>query len=175
LFDVEPDLTTLGKVIGGGFPLAAYGGRRDLMERIAPAGPVYQAGTLSGNPIAVAAGNETLRLLAVDDPCPYEALEASSSRLAAGIGEAASKHGVPCQVQRQGSMLGVFLSPRPVRSLADVDASDREGFARLFHLLLERGVHLPPSPYETLFVSLAHGEGEIDETIAAFDDAFAQL
>ncbi len=175
LFDIEPDLTTLGKVIGGGFPLAAYGGKRALMERVAPAGPVYQAGTLSGNPIAVAAGNATLELLSVDDPCPYEALEATSARLAAGIAASAAKHGIPFQVQRQGSMLGIFLSPRPVRSLADVDASDREGFARLFHLLLERGVHLPPSPYETLFVSLAHHDDEIEQTLTAFDEAFARL
>ena len=170
LFDVEPDLSTLGKVIGGGLPIGAYGGRRELMLQIAPAGPVYQAGTLSGNPLAVAAGTAALRSLQ-RQPEVYERLEASSGGLTEGLLASARRHGVPLQVQRQGSMLGLFFSESPVRCLADVDASDRELFNRVFHRLLADGVHLPPSPYETLFVSAAHGEREIDHSLAAFDRA----
>jgi glutamate-1-semialdehyde 2,1-aminomutase len=172
LLGVEPDLTTLGKVIGGGLPLAAYCGRRDLMSRVAPAGPVYQAGTLSGNPLAVAAGRATLGQLAAGDGLAYRRLEEAGARLAAGIGAAASRHGIACRVERQGSMLGLFFTAAPVRSLADVDASDRARFARVFHRLLAAGVHLPPSPYETLFLSTAHGDAEIAATLDAFDQAF---
>lgn len=175
LFGVEPDLSTLGKVIGGGLPVGAFGGRRRWMEQVAPAGPVYQAGTLSGNPLATAAGLATLEILAADDAFAYERLEATSDRLALGLTEAAARHGVPCTVQRQGSMLGLFLTDSPVTCLADVDASDRDGFARLFHALLDEGIHLPPSPYETFFVSLAHGDAEIETTLAAFDRAFRSL
>jgi glutamate-1-semialdehyde 2,1-aminomutase len=174
LFDVRPDLTTLGKVIGGGLPLAAYGGRRDLMRRIAPAGPVYQAGTLSGNPLAVAAGRAALAELGKDEDCPYELLERTGARLQAGIEEAARRHGLPCRVERQGSMLGLFFTASPVRRLEDVDASDRDLFKRVFHRLLARGVHLPPSPYEALFLSTAHGDAEIDLTLQAFDRAFGE-
>ncbi len=173
LTGVEPDLTTLGKVIGGGLPIGAYGGRRELMEEVAPAGPVYQAGTLSGNPLAVAAGDAALRLLAAD-PGVYRRLETTSAALEAGLRHAASKHGVPLQVQRQGSMVGLFFTDRPVTRLEDVDASDRERFSRVFHRLLEDGVHLPPSPYETLFVSAAHAEREIDHTVSAFDRALSR-
>lgn len=175
LFGVDPDLTTLGKVIGGGLPVGAFGGRRRWMEQVAPSGPVYQAGTLSGNPLATAAGLATLEILAADDPSPYEQLEATSDRLALGLAEAAARHGVPCTVQRQGSMLGLFLADGPVICLADVDSSDRQGFACLFHALLDQGVHLPPSPYETFFVSLAHGDAEIEATLAAFQRAFSVL
>jgi glutamate-1-semialdehyde 2,1-aminomutase len=173
LCGVAPDLTTLGKVIGGGLPLAAYGGRRDLMRRIAPAGPVYQAGTLSGNPLAVAAGSAALAALAAGDGEAYRALEGAGARLQAGIEAAAARHRVTCRVQRQGSMLGLFFADAPVRRLEDVDGSDRRCFNRVFHHLLCHGVHLPPSPYETLFVSTAHGEAEIAATLAAFDSAFA--
>jgi glutamate-1-semialdehyde 2,1-aminomutase len=175
LLGIEPDLTCLAKVIGGGLPLAAYAGPRDLMRRIAPAGDVYQAGTLSGNPIAVAAGAATLDLLAAGDGQAYRQLEAISDRLARGIEQVAARHAVPCVVHRQGSMLSFFLTAGPVRSQRDVDASDRAGWARLFHSLLERGVHLPPSPYETLFVSTAHGDAEIDATLRAFDEGLAAL
>ncbi|HXT50842.1 MAG TPA: glutamate-1-semialdehyde 2,1-aminomutase [Thermoanaerobaculia bacterium] len=175
LFGITPDLTTLGKVIGGGLNIGAYGGPRDLMLKIAPAGPVYQAGTLSGNPLAVAAGLATLEQLAADDFAIYGQLEETSARLASGIDEAAGTAGVPARVQRIGSMLGVFLTAGEVWTLADVDATDRAGFARLFHALLDAGVHLPPSPYETLFVSAAHGEAEIAATIAAFERAFAAV
>ncbi|MCB1057715.1 MAG: aminotransferase class III-fold pyridoxal phosphate-dependent enzyme, partial [Acidobacteria bacterium] len=175
LYPVRPDLTTLGKVIGGGLPIAAYGGRRDLMSRISPSGPVYQAGTLSGNPLAVAAGLAALRELRRDDGAAYRCLETAGSRFETGLREAAARHGVPCQVLRRGGMLGFFLSSRPVWNLGDVDASDLEGFKRLFHRLLGAGVHLPPSPYEAFFLSTAHGEAEIDRTIEAFDQAFAAL
>ena len=171
LLGVRPDLTTFGKVIGGGLPVGAYGGRGELMERIAPAGPVYQAGTLSGNPLAVAAGRAALDALAADGGAAYATLERAGARLQAGLEEAAVRRGVPCRVQRVGSMLGLFFTDRPVVSIADVDASDRDLFARVFHALLDRGVHLPPSAYETLFVSLAHGDDEIDRTVEAFDAA----
>jgi glutamate-1-semialdehyde 2,1-aminomutase len=175
LLDVRPDLTTLGKVIGGGLPLAAYAGPRDLMRRIAPAGPVYQAGTLSGNPLAVAAGHAALAELGKDDPCPYERLEATGARLQAGIEAAGHRHGIPLRILRQGSMMGLFFAAEGVaiHRLEDVTATDRERFSRIFHRLLDGGVHLPPSPYETMFLSTAHGEAEIAATLAAFDTAFA--
>jgi glutamate-1-semialdehyde 2,1-aminomutase len=168
LTGVEPDLTTLGKVIGGGLPIGAYGGRRELMRQVAPAGPVYQAGTLSGNPLAVAAGRAALDRLRADGGAVYATLEATSAALADGLAGAAADAGVALRVQRQGSMLGLFFSERPVRRLEDVDASDRGRFQRVFHRLLAEGVHLPPSPYETLFVSTAHGEAEIRHTVEAF-------
>jgi len=174
VLDVTPDLTTLGKVIGGGLPLAAYAGRRDLMQRIAPAGPVYQAGTLSGNPLAVAAGRAALRELAKDVDCPYEALEKTGARLQEGIAAAGRRHGIPCLVERRGAMMGLFFTDRPVHHMADVDATDRQRFSRVFHGLLKRGVHLPPSPYEAMFFSTAHGEAEIAATLEAFDAAFAE-
>ncbi|HXO29882.1 MAG TPA: glutamate-1-semialdehyde 2,1-aminomutase [Thermoanaerobaculia bacterium] len=174
LLGVTPDLTTLGKVIGGGLPLAAYGGRRDLMRRIAPTGPVYQAGTLSGNPLAVAAGSAALGELAAGGGEAYRQLESAAAGLQAGIEQAAARHGIPCRVQRQGSMLGLFFTGSPVQRLDDVDASDRTRFARVFHALLRQGVHLPPSPYEAFFLSTAHGEPEIAATIAAFDSAFGE-
>jgi glutamate-1-semialdehyde 2,1-aminomutase len=173
LAGVTPDLTTLGKVIGGGLPLAAYGGRRDLMRRIAPAGPVYQAGTLSGNPLAVAAGTAALAQLAADEGAAYRQLEATGARLAAGIAAAAAAHSIPCRIQRQGSMLGLFFTGASVHHLADVDATDHARFRRVFHHLLRLGIHLPPSPYETFFLSTAHGDPEIDATLDAFDQAFA--
>jgi glutamate-1-semialdehyde 2,1-aminomutase len=170
---VRPDLTTLGKVIGGGLPLAAYAGRRDLMRRVAPAGPVYQAGTLSGNPLAVAAGRAALRELGGDGGA-YETLERTGARLQAGILEAGRRHGVPVRVERQGSMLGLFFTDGPIHRLEDVNATDRQRFARVFHKLLDRGVHLPPSPYEAMFLSTAHGDAEIAATLEAFDAAFAE-
>ena len=171
---IRPDLTTLGKVIGGGLPLAAYAGRRDLMSEIAPAGPVYQAGTLSGNPLAVAAGRAALAELGKDDPCPYEALEAAGARLQKGIEAAGERYGIACRVERQGSMLGLFFTAGPIHRMEDVTATDRARFTRVFHRLLDGGVHLPPSPYETMFLSTAHGEAEIAATLDAFDAAFAE-
>jgi glutamate-1-semialdehyde 2,1-aminomutase len=174
LTGVAPDLTTLGKVIGGGLPIGAYGGRRDLMEQIAPAGPVYQAGTLSGNPLATVAGLATLRLLAPPGDA-YLRLEQIAATLETGIRSAADRRGVPLVTHRCGSMLGLFLTEDPVLSSEDVDRSDRAGFSVLFHQLLAAGVHLPPSPYETLFVSLAHDEEAVAYTLAAFDTAFSRL
>ncbi len=171
---IDPDLTTLGKVIGGGLPLAAYCGPRKLMSMIAPAGPVYQAGTLSGNPLAVAAGRAALTELGRDIDCPYEKLEATGERLQAGIVEAAHRHGLPCRVERRGAMMGLFFTDGPLRNLEDVHATDRALFSRVFHLLLQKGVHLPPSPYEAMFFSTAHDEAEIQATLAAFDEAFAE-
>jgi glutamate-1-semialdehyde 2,1-aminomutase len=169
---VRPDLTTLGKVIGGGLPLAAYAGRRDLMQRVAPAGPVYQAGTLSGNPLAVAAGRAALNELGKGGA--YETLERTGARLQEGILEAGRRHGIPVRVERKGSMLGLFFTDQPVHRLEDVNATDRPRFARVFHKLLDRGVHLPPSPYEAMFLSTAHGDAEIAATLEAFNAAFAE-
>jgi len=174
LLGVSPDLTTLGKVIGGGLPIAAFGGRRSLMRQVAPTGPVYQAGTLSGNPLAVAAGRAALTELHRNDGAAYDRLEAHGARLEQGFTAAASRHGLPLTVQRQGSMVGVFFTDGPVVRSSDVDASDRERFARVFHRLLEAGVHAPPSAYETWFLSTAHGEEEIDRTVEAFDQALAR-
>lgn len=173
LFDVEPDLTTLGKVIGGGLPIGAYGGRRELMEQVAPAGPVYQAGTLSGNPLAVAAGMTALGLLRANHDDIYDRLEATSARLVGGMQQAAHRHGIPFSTHRQGSMVGIFFTEGPVERIEHVDGSDRDRFSRVFHRLLEAGVHLPPSAYETLFVSGAHGEAEIQRTLEAFGQALA--
>ena len=173
LFGIRPDLTTLGKVIGGGLPLAAYGGRRDLMERIAPAGPVYQAGTLSGNPLAVAAGAAALAALSRPEACAYEKLESIGARIEEGFVTAARRHGIPFTFHRQGSMLGIFFSDRPIQKMEDVEATDRARFNRIFHRLLDAGLHLPPSAYEACFLSLAHGEEEIAFALDAFDRALA--
>jgi glutamate-1-semialdehyde 2,1-aminomutase len=172
-FGIRPDLTCLGKVIGGGLPCAAYAGPRALMERISPAGPVYQAGTLSGNPLAMAAGLATLEIL--EEPGAYATLQESSARLAKGLTEAASAAGVPVAVNQIGSMVGMFFSERPVRNYADATASDTAAFGRFFHAMLDQGVHLPPSQFETFFVSLAHTAEVIDATIRAAGRAFDYL
>jgi len=171
LYPVRPDLTTLGKVIGGGLPIAAYGGRRYIMECVSPAGSVYQAGTLSGNPIAVAAGLAALTTLSADDGAAYRRLEEVGNQLEKGLREVCALRSVPCQVLRRGGMLGFFFSADPVRTMADADACDHETFRRVFHGLLKRGVHLPPSPYEAFFFSTAHGEDEVALTLEAFDAA----
>jgi glutamate-1-semialdehyde 2,1-aminomutase len=168
---VRPDLITLGKVIGGGLPIGAYGGRADVMSRISPAGDVYQAGTLSGNPLAVAAGLATLR--ATDEPGFYARLETTSARLSQGIAAAAKKHGVPCQVGRQGAMLCPYITRDPVMTLSAAMSSDRELWKRFFHAMLERGVLLPPSPFEAWFVSSAHDDRAIDRVIDAAEKSFA--
>jgi glutamate-1-semialdehyde 2,1-aminomutase len=168
---VRPDLITLGKVIGGGLPIGAYGGRADVMSRISPAGDVYQAGTLSGNPLAVAAGLTTLR--ATDEPGFYAKLDATSSRLAEGLESAAKKSGVPCHVGRQGAMLCPYISKEPVRTLAAAMSSDRELWKRFFHAMLDHGVLLPPSPFEAWFVSSAHDERAIEHVISAAEKSFA--
>jgi glutamate-1-semialdehyde 2,1-aminomutase len=173
LHGVRPDMTCLGKILGGGLPAAAYGGRADIMAKVAPDGPVYQAGTLSGNPLAMAAGVALLDLLG--RPGTYEALEARSARLEAGLRRAAAEAGVAVAVNRVGSMITVFFCPGPVTDYATAKASDTGRFARFFHGMLERGFYLPPAQFEAAFVSLAHGEEEIDATVAAAGEAFRAL
>jgi len=162
---VRPDLTTLGKVIGGGLPVGAYGGRRDLMEQVSPAGSVYQAGTLSGNPLAVAAGLAALE--ALDRPGVWDALEDAGAHLQAGLEHITQDLGIPARVNRQGAMLCLYFSDRPVRSLADVMASDRDRFTAFFHRMLENGVMLPPSPFEAWFLSYAHDAEALDQVLDA--------
>jgi glutamate-1-semialdehyde 2,1-aminomutase len=162
---VTPDLTTLGKVIGGGLPVGAFGGRAEIMERVAPLGPVYQAGTLSGNPLAMTAGLATLEALA--EPGVYERLEASGARLARGLEAAAEAAGVPVSLDRQGSMGCMYFQAGPVANYAEAAASDLERFTRYFHAMLARGIYLAPSQFEAGFVSLAHTDAEIDATVAA--------
>jgi len=164
-FGVTPDLTTLGKVIGAGLPVGAFGGRRDVMESVAPVGPVYQAGTLSGNPLATAAGNAQLRWLAENDPFPE--LEAYAERLVKGMVEALTGAGIPASGQVVGSMWGVFLHPGPVRSFEDAQEADTERFGRFHREMLRRGVFLAPSPFEAGFLSITHGEEELELTLAA--------
>ena len=170
-FGIRPDLTTLGKVIGGGLPVGAVGGRRDIMEKIAPLGPVYQAGTLSGNPVAVAAGLATLSL--VQKKSFFEDLEATTRSLVEGLKAEARKADVAFSAQSIGSMFGIYFTPSPPASFAEVMQADRERFNRFFHEMLKRGVYLAPSAYEAGFVSAAHGRDEIQETLAAACAAFA--
>jgi glutamate-1-semialdehyde 2,1-aminomutase len=163
-FGVTPDLTILGKIVGGGLPLAAFGGRADVMELLAPAGPVYQAGTLSGNPLATAAGLSVLRRLR--DPQVYDELEERGARLERGLAPFG-------RVQRVGAMLTLFMQNAPVRNFDDAQASDTERYGALFRNLLERGVYVAPSQFEAMFVSTAHGDDEIDRTVEAVADFFA--
>jgi len=169
-FAVKPDLTTLGKIIGGGMPIGAYGGRADLMDLVAPAGPVYQAGTLSGHPLSMAAGIATLAEL---DDATYAALEESAEALAAGLREAATRAGRQVAVAQVGSLLTVFFRSTPPVDAAEALASDREAFARFFGAMLDQGILLPPSQFEAWFVSMAHGQAEIEATIDAARTAFA--
>ncbi len=164
-YGVRPDLVTLGKVIGGGLPVGAYAGRADLMDQVSPVGPVYQAGTLSGNPLAMAAGLATLDALA--EPGAYERLETAGARLEAGLADAIAATGAAARVQRVGSMLALFFTPGPVTDYASARASDTAAFGRFFHGMLERGIALPPSQFEAWFVSLAHNEAALDRTIEA--------
>jgi glutamate-1-semialdehyde 2,1-aminomutase len=174
---VTADLTTLGKIIGGGLPVGAFGGRREVMQQLAPAGPVYQAGTLSGNPLAMAAGLATLRLL--DDEPLYARLEATTAALLRGLEAAASAAGVGFATAQCGSMFGLFFtagaSTAAPGCFADVMGCDAAAFRRFFHAMLQRGVYLAPSAYEAGFVSAAHGEREIEATLAAARAAFGEL
>ncbi len=170
VYGVRPDLTTFGKVIGGGLPVGAYGGRADLMDQVAPSGPVYQAGTLSGNPLAMAAGIATLERLA--EPHTYEKLERQSARLAEGLLAAAKDAGVEAFGTRVGSMLGLYFQGGPVRNADDARKSDTAAFGRYHRAMLDHGVYLAPSQFESSFVSLAHDDAAIDQTLDAAAEAF---
>jgi glutamate-1-semialdehyde 2,1-aminomutase len=171
LYGIRPDLTTMGKVMGGGLPVGAYGGRADIMDRIAPAGPVYQAGTLSGNPLAVAAGFATLRRL--KEERPYARLESLGARLERGLMDAISKSGIAARVNRVGSMFTLFFTNREVFDFDGAKTSDTQKFNRFFHSMLESGIYWPPSQFEAAFISAAHTEEDIDRTIAAATRAFS--
>ncbi len=173
LYDIKPDITTLGKIIGGGLPVGAYGGSKELMRNIAPAGPIYQAGTLSGNPLAMTAGLVTLRRLR--DVAVYQRLEAASSRLVAGLGEAARTAGIQTVTNRVGSMWTSFFNSEPVNDWDAANKSDRALYGRFFHAMLAEGVYLAPSQFEAAFVSLAHSDEIIDRTIEAAKRACTKL
>ena len=173
LFDLTPDITCLGKIIGGGLPVGAYGGRAEIMEMVAPLGPMYQAGTLSGNPLAVTAGLATLREL--QQPVTYQRLEALGQRLASGLSQACQQAQVPSTINRVGSMLTGFFTGGQVDSLAGVERADAARYGRYFHAMLERGVYFAPSQFEAAFVSLAHTDEDIDRTVEMATEALAGL
>ncbi len=173
LRSITPDLTCLGKVIGGGMPLAAFGGRRDIMQQLAPEGPVYQAGTLSGNPLAVAAGLETLKQLRAGSP--YERLEQLGAGLEAGLRVALAKHQITGTVNRVGSMWTLFFGVERVRGAVDIPRIDTTRFGKFFHGMLARGVYLPPSAFEAAFISLAHSDADIEATVRAADETLAEI
>ncbi|MFP3389218.1 glutamate-1-semialdehyde 2,1-aminomutase [Brevibacillus sp. SIMBA_040] len=173
LFGITPDLTTMGKVIGGGLPVGAYGGKREIMQQIAPAGPIYQAGTLSGNPLAMAAGLTTLQELS--KPGAYEQLERLSARLGEGLADNASKLGIPHTLNRIGSMVCLFFTDTPVINYETAKSADLERFSAYFSHLLDEGIMIPPSQFEGMFVSLAHTEEDIERTIEASYNAMKKL
>ncbi|MCB5190893.1 glutamate-1-semialdehyde 2,1-aminomutase [Methylobacillus arboreus] len=173
LFNIKPDLTTLGKVIGGGLPVGAFGGRADVMAFLAPLGPVYQAGTLSGNPVAVAAGLATLRQL--QRPGFHDELSAQTRQLTDGLTQAARDAGIPFSAQSVGGMFGIYFSAECPTSFAEVMQSDKQAFNRFFHAMLEEGVYLAPSAFEAGFVSIAHSEADISQTITAAHQVFTSL
>ena len=173
LYDIDPDLTCLGKIIGGGLPVGAYGGKRRFMEQVAPQGGVYQAGTLSGNPLAMAAGIATLKEIA--RPGFYETLDEKAARLAAGLQKAADSAGVPVSIDRAGSMMGLFFTAGPVHSFEDAKTSDLERFGTYYKEMREAGVYLAPSQFEALFVSAAHENDHIDRTVAAAEKVLSEI
>jgi glutamate-1-semialdehyde 2,1-aminomutase len=174
LYGITPDMTTLGKIIGGGMPVGAFGGKKDIMEHLAPLGPVYQAGTLSGNPVAMAAGLATLNL--ISEPGFHEALTEKTTRLLAGLTEAAHAEGVAFTTAQAGAMFGLFFTDQSrVRSFAEVMACDSERFNRFFHAMLDQGIYLAPSAFEAGFVSAAHSDEDIDATLTAARKAFGKL
>ncbi len=173
LYGITPDLTCLGKIIGGGLPVGAYGGRRDIMQLVAPVGPVYQAGTLSGNPLAVTAGIETLKQLSA--PKVYEKLDTKAAMLAEGIGEEAKKAKVPLTQTRVGSMMGAFFTKGPVVDYASAKKSNTQTYAKFFHSMLKRGVYFAPSQFEAAFMSVAHSPKDIDHTIKSVRAVFKRL
>jgi glutamate-1-semialdehyde 2,1-aminomutase len=173
LYGVVPDLTTLGKVIGGGMPVGAFGGKRAIMEKIAPLGPVYQAGTLSGNPVAVAAGLATLQ--AIQAPGFYDRLSERTRSLTTGLAGAAKRAGVPFAAQSIGGMFGIYFAPARPESFAAVMACDKDRFSRFFHRMLDAGVYFAPSAFESGFVSAAHSAGDIDETVRLADESLRAI
>jgi glutamate-1-semialdehyde 2,1-aminomutase len=173
LYNIKPDLSCFGKIIGGGLPVGAYGGRRDLMEMIAPQGPIYQAGTLSGNPLAMAAGIAMLNELS--KPGVYEMLEQSSYKLFSGLKSACEQAGIPAWVDRAGSMLGLFFLEGPVRNFTDAKKSNVNQYAEFYRGMLEEGIYLAPSQFETLFVSLAHDANAINETVSAASSVLQRM
>ena len=172
LYNAEPDLLMMGKVIGGGLPVGAYGGKKELMELVAPLGPMYQAGTLSGNPLAMAAGSAALEQLT---PEAYAKLEQIGARLEVGLKTVLMAKGCRASVQRVGSMISVFFTESPVHNFGEANKSDKALYGRLFHALLRRGVYLPPSALESWFLNLAHTESDIDNTVNAFNDALTEV
>jgi glutamate-1-semialdehyde 2,1-aminomutase len=173
IYGITPDMTTLGKILGAGMPVGAYGGRADIMQAVSPIGRVYQAGTLSGNPVAMAAGIAMLNLIRSENP--YPRLEQIGKQLADGFETAAGAAGIPVVINRVGSMLTVFLTPHAVTDLTSATASDTAKFAKWFHGMLNRGVYLPCSQYEAMFVSAVHTEEDVGQTVAAASAAFAAL
>lgn len=171
-FDVTPDLTCLGKVIGGGLPVGAYGGKREIMQQVAPSGPIYQAGTLSGNPLAMTAGYETLSAL---NEASYEEMNKKVDLLVDGYQKAATDYNIPLQINRAGSMVGIFFAEEPVTSFATASNSNLAHFNKYYRIMIEEGVFLPPSQFEGLFLSTAHTEEDIEKTIQAARKAFSQL
>ncbi|WP_301240134.1 glutamate-1-semialdehyde 2,1-aminomutase [Polycladomyces subterraneus] len=173
MYGVEPDLTALGKIIGGGLPIGAYGGRREIMEKVAPMGPMYQAGTMAGNPLSMAAGIACLEVLS--QPGVYERLDEMGKRLADGIGDLAQNYGIPVQINRQGGAFAVYFTEEPVIDYEGAQRADSEMFARFFRLMLEEGIYLAPSKYEAWFLTLAHSDEDISDTLQAVDHAFKQM
>ena len=173
LYNVQPDLSTFGKIIGGGMPVGAYGGRADIMQHVAPSGPVYQAGTLSGNPVAMAAGLATLKIIST--PGFHAELEASTHRLCDGLEHAARAAGVSVTTNRVAGMFGLFFSNETVETYAQATACNVAQFNRFFHAMLTRGVYLAPSAFEAGFISSAHSDDDIDATIKAAEGAFAEV
>ncbi|WP_418580682.1 glutamate-1-semialdehyde 2,1-aminomutase [Megasphaera sp.] len=174
IYHIKPDMTTLGKIIGGGLPVAAYGGKKAIMDCVSPQGPVYQAGTLSGNPLAMAAGLETLRII-TEDPAYIEKVTEKTTTLTEGIRRVAAKAGIPVQVPQAGTMFSVFFSDAPVTNYAAAEACDAEAFKKYFLSMLNDGIYLAPSPFETNFVSGAHSDADIEKTIEAAEKAFRSL
>ncbi len=173
LYDIKPDLTTLGKVIGGGLPVGAYGGRKDIMVQVAPSGSVYQAGTLSGNPLAMTAGITTLEVL--KQPALWEKLESAVAVLVQGVGQAAQKSGIPIQQTAVGTMFSTFFTENEIKDWPTVKTCDTERFGKYFHKMLEAGIYLAPSQFEAGFMSTAHDQKIIDKTIGAVDSAFQAI
>lgn len=173
-YNIKPDLTCLGKIVGGGLPMAVFGGSREIMSQVAPAGPIYQAGTLSGNPIAVTAGLATLSILQ-QDPTVFKRINQFTETLCQGLKELAAKHNVPVQVQYVGSMFTLFFSDKPVLNFDDASACDMEAFKKFFHYNLSHGIYYAPSQYESNFMSAQHSAKDIEHTLAVADEAFATL